>query len=252
VLAIAFAALIGVGAVAAAGGAAPGSFTLVHDGRQMREPMFPVPMRNEGSVTAAAPVASSDAGSTAATGTLALHAVLRMESKLAVCPAGTPSGALECYSREGRGVVPGLGEVSESYIFVPAATNPAECPGGGPAKILGSAAHFTVSGKGEIELVMAASQDCLSPVAALTATQTFTVTRGSGAYAGASGNGTSASLGDADARRCRRDRHLGWHSRRPRARVRRNRAHHRRCGREDGPSSERKDGHARHLQGHGE
>jgi hypothetical protein len=147
-------------------------------------------MQNEGSFTAPAPVASGDADSTAATGTLALHAVLRMESKLAVCPAGTPSSAIECYSREGRGVVSGLGEVSESYIFVPAATNPAECPGGGPVKILGNAARFTVSGKGEIELVMAESQNCLSPVAALTATQAFTVTGGSGAYAGASGNGT--------------------------------------------------------------
>jgi hypothetical protein len=65
--------------------------------------------------------------------------------------------------------------------------DPAVCPG--TVKILGYTTSFKVGGKGEIHFAVADAPDCLVDTAALTATQSFTVTGGTGIYAGASGGG---------------------------------------------------------------
>ena len=95
---------------------------------------------------------------------------------------------MECNTREGTGTVSGLGKVAESYTYF-ADTDAAGCD---PAdvRILGTAVRFVVAGKGDIELTTAQAP-CTSPLAGLTpATQAFTITGGTGVYAGASGSGT--------------------------------------------------------------
>ncbi len=140
-----------------------------------------------GGTPVAAP-ASGGAERTADTGMLALRAAFAWDSRRGnFCPPGTAS-SVECFSREGRGVVPGLGNVSESYIYF-VETTPVGCPAGS-FKVMGSTARFTVAGKGEIDLAVAESPDCLNLANVLTPRQAFTVTGGTGIYAGASGSGT--------------------------------------------------------------
>ena len=70
----------------------------------------------------------------------------------------------------------------------------------GSVKILGYPARLTVAGKGDLHIAVAAHPDCLSPAAGLSVTQSFTITGGTGVYAGASGSGTvSRALGQTDA-----------------------------------------------------
>ena len=56
-------------------------------------------------------------------------------------------------------------------------------------KILGYTTSFRVAGKGEIHFAVADAPDCLASEIALAATQSFTVTGGTGIYAGVSGSG---------------------------------------------------------------
>jgi hypothetical protein len=138
---------------------------------------------------AAAPGAASLASGradTASTGTLSLAASLRMESRADVCPPGTPS-TVECFVRQGTGVVPGLGSVSESYRYFADQAFPT-CQQG-TVRILETTARFAVAGKGELALSVAAADECLSSAAGIRSTQSFTVTGGTGVYSGASGSG---------------------------------------------------------------
>jgi HYR domain len=141
---------------------------------------------------AMAPLASGGAGTTAVKGTLSLRAAFKIVSRDAFCPPGT-SGAIMCHANNGTGVVPGIGTVSESY-FYNSDTNPdAACLSAGGVYVLGYSARFIVLGKGEIELAVPGSTDCLTTTptgTALNRTQPFTVTGGSGAYVSASGQGT--------------------------------------------------------------
>jgi hypothetical protein len=134
--------------------------------------------------TAAVPLAAS--GNRAATGTLDLRAALSRRSvPVAPCPPGSPSSA-ECYTTTGEGVVRGLGRVTQSYIAI---RDPLQCPPSG-SKLLGYPARFAVAGKGEIHLAVAENPDCVPNQEALrTAPQSFTITGGTGIYAGASGSG---------------------------------------------------------------
>lgn len=137
---------------------------------------------------ASAPLASEGAESAADTGTLALRAVFAMNGRRGdYCPAGTPS-SVECYSREGKGLVPGLGTVAESYVYR-VETAPSGCAAE-EFQVLGYTARFSVAGKGEIDLAVDGSTECLTRNTVLNPTRPFTVKGGSGAYAGASGSGT--------------------------------------------------------------
>jgi len=127
----------------------------------------------------AAPSASSAAGS------LNLLGPLRMVSVDAVCPAGVSASTI-CHSRSARGQVSGLGEVTQAYWFN---ADPALCSSG-TQKILGYTTSLGVAGKGEIHVAVADAPGCLTTdVVSLTATQSFTVTGGTGIYAGAAGSG---------------------------------------------------------------
>jgi HYR domain len=139
-----------------------------------------------GAVTTAA-VPSAAGGNKAVTGTLDLRAKVSMKSPTQdPCPPGTPPSAW-CYARTGGGAVRGLGRVTQSYIYVANLFHPS-CPSEA-VKILGYPARFAVAGKGEIHFAVAEFPDCISPRAAYTPTQSFTITGGTGTYAGASGGG---------------------------------------------------------------
>lgn len=105
------------------------------------------------------------------------------------CPPGTPAEATGCFSRKGAADVQGLGRVEESWDPVVDETG----AGCGPASLrfLPSTGRFTVSGKGEIDVQVNASE-CLrfNPPSPVVGAETFTVTGGSGRFAGASGAGT--------------------------------------------------------------
>jgi hypothetical protein len=105
------------------------------------------------------------------------------------CPPGTPAEATGCFSRKGAADVHGLGRVEESWDPV-VHEYPAGCPPDS-LRFLPSAARFTVSGKGAID-VQVNGADCLpfTPPSPVEGTETFTVTGGSGKFAGASGAGT--------------------------------------------------------------
>jgi hypothetical protein len=131
-----------------------------------------------------APLAS---GSAAGTLTLTMPVTIADDNR--ACPPGTPAEATGCYSRRGAADVPGLGRVEESWDPVVDET-PVGC---GPASLrfLPSTARFTVAGKGAID-VQVNGADCLpfTPPSPVKGTETFTVTGGSGKFAGASGAGT--------------------------------------------------------------
>lgn len=103
------------------------------------------------------------------------------------CPPETPS-IIECHPREGKAAVAGLGSVSESYLYR-VDTAPAGCPAGS-FKVLSTTGRFIVAGKGEIQLAVGESPDCHTLENVLAPTRSFTITGGSGTYAGASGRGT--------------------------------------------------------------
>jgi hypothetical protein len=119
---------------------------------------------------------------------LALHAVLRVKSEPGDCPVDAPAQPDECFARTGTGVVPGLGSVSEVYTFAVQKDRDG-CLGGDI--LLASTGRLVVAGKGEIFVSASALPRCFVPAAAvLKASRPFTVTGGSGIYAGASGTGT--------------------------------------------------------------
>jgi len=125
------------------------------------------------------------------TGTLQLRAsfswTFSVQRDDTTCPAGAPALAI-CQPHASTGVVPGLGQVSMSYVYTVLAA--ASCLGSS-AQVLGYTARFTVAGRGEIDFAVDGLPDCFAaPSAAIqSTTQPFTVTGGTGAYAGASGSG---------------------------------------------------------------
>lgn len=134
----------------------------------------------------AVPLASGTTDSATVTGTLAFTAELNMESlRDLACPPDFPK-TVECHPRTGKGVVSGLGNVTETYSYDTTTAAP-EC--GGLVKVLGHKAVFTVAGKGQINFSVAPAPQCLSADAGLRATQTFEVTGGTGIYNGATGSG---------------------------------------------------------------
>jgi hypothetical protein len=127
----------------------------------------------------------------AGTGTLPFEARLDVVYPPTPCAGGTPS-AVECYQRIGRGIIRGLGSVSESYDYA-VDSAPAGC-GTAMVRVLPGTARITVAGKGRIELSIDGT-GCVSRMPPpLRAEAPFTITGGSGRYTGASGGGTYGDL----------------------------------------------------------
>jgi hypothetical protein len=132
----------------------------------------------------------------AVAGTLALKAEVSVDYPSAECPSGM-SRLFECFVRNGNAIVPGLGSLEESYAYVienapPGCTAP---PGSDPLRLPATTVRLTVTGKGEIHLHTGGT-GCLGriPGGSLRSSQPFTITGGSGLYAGASGGGTLTGL----------------------------------------------------------
>jgi hypothetical protein len=122
------------------------------------------------------------------TGALTFEAELPVKYPPTACPAGTPN-FVECFTRTGSGTIRGLGKMKESYpYFVQNAS--AGCAAD-QVRVLPTTVRLSIEGKGEIELRLGGSA-CLTrvPPAPVRGEEAFTITGGSGEYAGASGEGT--------------------------------------------------------------
>jgi HYR domain len=130
-----------------------------------------------------APLASGSAA-----GTLTLTMKATIADNFRTCPPGTPAEATGCFSRNGAADVQGLGRVEESWDPVVDETG----AGCGPASLrfFPSTARFTVSGKGTIDVQVNGACLPFNPPSPVVGTETYTVTGGSGKFAGASGAGT--------------------------------------------------------------
>ena len=136
-------------------------------------------------VATAAGIASAASGTVTATGTLELRASLRVVSNLGACPPGTNADA--CAPRTGQGSVSGLGRVSETYTWA-YRMGPPTCPSG-VGKPLATTGRLVVAGKGEIHFAVADGGRCIEQEPLRYEPQDFTITGGTGPYAGASGSG---------------------------------------------------------------
>jgi HYR domain len=137
----------------------------------------------------------------ASAGTLALHAEIHWKGGDVNCPAGLPSTVV-CHPHPGRALVPGLGEVTQAYVF-PLEQNalPPACKAKGGVNVLGYRARLVVKGKGEIRFAVSGIPGCFfgpPPDTVVNNTQPFTITGGSGRYVGASGTGTLTHVGNFD------------------------------------------------------
>jgi HYR domain len=134
--------------------------------------------------------AGASSGPLAATGTFALAAELVVRYPPKACPPGTPS-SIECFARAGSTTIRGLGTVTESYPYSVDGF-PVGCAAN-QVRVLPAVVQITVAGKGELELRVDGS-GCIDrvPPAPVQGVETFTITGGTGKYAGASGLGTIA------------------------------------------------------------
>jgi hypothetical protein len=124
-----------------------------------------------------------------AAGTLNLRAVLdtTMPYRVDYCPPGSVEArpTMQCFKRDGRGYVPGLGLVKSSYIH--AHVNE-RCPYP-DIVVLGADVKLTIEGKGTIDIEIYEIPECLVEAMLTRPSRPFTITGGSGIYAGASGGG---------------------------------------------------------------
>jgi HYR domain len=120
-------------------------------------------------------------------GNLSLQGRLRLTSTGVTCPPEAPSGAIECRARTGSGSIPGLGGVSETYLWSYGAGSP-PCPAT-LVKPLATAGRLVVVGKGEFNFAFAQGARCVDVDPVRNEPQNFTITGGSGSYQGASGSG---------------------------------------------------------------
>jgi HYR domain len=130
-----------------------------------------------------------------AAGTFALQAELSLSSQRVVCPPGAPTET--CAAQSTKGLVAGLGSVSAQYYKFLTIGPPSCAENFG--RTLAYPIRLVVAAKGEIQVTLAAAADCVeSGTGALrTQAQAFTVTGGTGIYAGASGTGTvESTLGE--------------------------------------------------------
>ena len=186
-------------------------------------------------------VASGVAKTGAAMGSLTFEAVLRMTSTPGPCPPGSPPDADLCAARTGSGAVRGLGEVSETYTFF---VQEGDCD-----RVFETTVRLEVAGKGELQLAVDRYRgECIS--SSLNLSRAFTITGGSGIYAGASGGGTVSHQAVCHAERLSRDGHVDRHAECAWAGIRRDAAHAQRRRQQDSSGPKGVEARTRHLQGH--
>ena len=120
-------------------------------------------------------------------GNLSLQGRLRLTSAAVTCPAEAPSGAIECRARTGSGSIPGLGGISETYLWSYGAGSP-PCPAN-LVKPLATTGRLVVAGKGEINVALTQGARCVEVEPVRNEPQDFTITGGTGSYQGATGSG---------------------------------------------------------------
>ena len=142
--------------------------------------------------TVAAPAASEPQ---AAAGSFDLQATFDLMSRPVPCPADVPPNTTECRALTGWSgdiighLVQGLGWVSETTYTLPLGLGPPTCPTG-LGKPLATTGRLIVEGKGEIAVAVSEGARCVASELAQDEPQEFTITGGTGTFAGASGNGT--------------------------------------------------------------
>ena len=149
-----------------------------------------------GSASAIVGSAHVERTASAASGTLDLRAELTLISASAgTCPPGV-SPTTSCPARTGDGLVRGLGRVTEAYSYL--VDHSPSCPAA-HVRVLGYPVRWTVVGKGEIHFAVEEVPGCIPELPARSQTQAFTITGGTGRYAGASGSGrVERTLGSTD------------------------------------------------------
>lgn len=118
--------------------------------------------------------------STRATHALNLHGVFSLSIIGVSCPAGSAQGAV-CFAVHGGATIRGLGRVTEQHTIM--IVGSVDGPGTHCAIITFSPVVFTVAGKGAIDSAIAVASGCNGVPTG------FTVTGGTGDFAGASGSG---------------------------------------------------------------
>jgi hypothetical protein len=143
--------------------------------------------------TAAGPAASEPQ---AAAGALDLQVTFRLVSNPFACPPdvlppGVPPAATECRARTSTVSVRGLGTVSLTYTW-PLGVGPPTCAAD-LARALPATGRLSVAGKGEITFALAEVAQCVRlDELPQNEPQEFTITGGTGVFAGAAGRGTVA------------------------------------------------------------
>jgi len=127
--------------------------------------------------------------SSLAAGNLNLRGTLRVVSEPAACPPGAPADAAGCRARTGKAPVRGLGIASETYTWF-YRLGPPTCPSADVGKPLATTGRLLVAGKGEIRFALADGDRCVEEEPMRNEPQGFTITGGTGVYAGATGSGT--------------------------------------------------------------
>jgi hypothetical protein len=138
-------------------------------------------------VVAAVMPAAVTAGSSRTAGTLTMSVPLALNHGYENPSGDCPPPADECVPRRMFGPFAGLGEVDGRYevkadFGAPACAEP-------DARVLGHPLRLVVAGKGELRLLVA-DAPCVALSEVVNEAQTFSVTGGTGSYAGAYGSGT--------------------------------------------------------------
>jgi hypothetical protein len=133
-------------------------------------------------------LAGAPTAAPSAAGSLSLRGNLVVVSAISSCPAEAPLDVGECRARTGEAPVPGLGTVSESYTWFFRVGGP-NCPSN-LGKPLATTGRLVVAGKGELHFALADGVKCVDVEPLRNEPQDFTITGGTGLYAGASGSGT--------------------------------------------------------------
>lgn len=129
----------------------------------------------------------------ATSGTLNLQVEIGFTSTPTSCPIGTPTDVI-CHGRSGTAVLRGLGRVTATYTYRATFTGCAN----ETVRVLAYPARLSVARKGDLDLAVAEYPGCLEQIRVPGASpQAFTVTGGTGVFAGASGSGTVARVAGA-------------------------------------------------------